>query len=153
VSSSNVEVNVIVKADLTDLQKAEIQAERVMTKMQRVITFVKSNSNKLLRSMQSIISLFSNVLKTVGVSIGPVGEALLSTVAVVVASVIQMQSILAAGTGGLSLIFGAAMVGAAIAISVISTLEIMRGMDRINSQLGAAQSAAQSAISLFNIWT
>jgi len=153
VSSSTVEVNVIVKADMTDLQRAEVEADKVMSKMQRVISFVKTNSNRLLRSIQGIVSLFSNILKVAGISLGAVGEAMLGTITVVVMSVIQMQSILAAGTGGLSLIFGAAMVGAAIAISVISTMEVMRGMDRINSNLNAGQAAAQSALSLFNIWT
>jgi len=151
--SDRVEVNVIVKADLSDLQKAEAEADRVMTKMQRVIQFAKKNSQKIMRSMQSIVSLFSNVLKSFGVALGPVGEAILGTISVVVASVIQMQSILAAGTGGLSLVFGAAMVGAAITISLISTIETMRGLDRIQSQLAGAQGAVGNLTSLFNTWT
>jgi hypothetical protein len=153
VSKEQVEVNVIVKADTTDLQKAEREADRVMSKMERIISFVKTNSNKLLRTMQSFVSFFSSILKAAGITLGAVGEALLSTISVVLMSVIQMQSILAAGTGGLSLIFGAAMVGVAIAISVIGTMEVMRGMDRIHGELSAAQAAAQSAISMFNIWT
>ena len=151
--SDRVEVNVIVKTDLTELQQAEIEAERVMTKMEKVITFVKTNANKLMRSMQTIISLFSNILRTFGVALDPVGEALLGTIGVVIASVIQMQSILAAGTAGLSAAFGAAMVGAALAISVISTMAVMRGMKDIQGQLAGAQAATQSALSLFNIWS
>lgn len=151
--SDSVEVNVIVKTDLTELQKAEVEADRVMTKMEKVISFVKTNSNKMLRSMQSIISLFSNILKTFGVALDPVGEALLGTIGVVIASVIQMQSILAAGTGGLSLAFGTAMIGAAISLSIISTIEVARGMDRIKGQLAGALASTQSALSLFNIWS
>lgn len=150
--SDRVEVNVIVKTDLTELQQAEIEAERVMTKMEKVITFVKTNSNKLMRSMQTIISLFSNILRTFGVALDPVGEALLGTIGVVIASVIQMQSILAAGTAGLSAAFGAAMVGAALAISVISTIEVARGMSQIKGQLAGALATTQSALSLFTIW-
>lgn len=150
---ADVEVNVLVKTDLTELQKAEVEADRVMTKMQKVITFVKTNSQKLVRSMQSVVSLMSGILKAAGISIGPIGEALMGTIAVVLASVVQMQSILAAGTAGLSLVFGAAMVGAAIAISVISTMEVMRGMDRINSNLAGASQAAAAAMSLFTQWT
>ena len=151
-SENNVFVNVIVKTDMTELQLAEVEADRVMGRMQQVISFCRENSTRLLRSMQTIVSLFSNVLKAAGISIGAVGEALLGTVSVVLMSVIQMQAILAAGTGGLSLILGAAMVGVAITISVISTMEVMRGMDKVNSQLSAAGAAAQNVLSFFRIW-
>lgn len=151
-SSGEVIININTKADLTELQKAEAESERVMTKMQKVITFVKTNSQKLLRSMQSIVSLFSGILKTFGVSLGPVGDALLGTISVVIMSVIQMQSILAAGTGGLSLVFGLAMVSAAIAISIMSSMAVARGMNEIQSQLSGAQASTQAALGLFAIW-
>lgn len=133
------------------LAAAEAEAERVMTKMERIIVFVKTNSQKLLRSMQSVITIFSGVLKSFGLSLGPVGEALLATISVVVASVIQMQSILAAGTGGASLVFGVAMVSASIAISILSVIAVQKGMRDVQSQLAGAQSATLGALSLFRI--
>ena len=152
-SENTVFVNVIVKSDLTELQEAEVEADRVMGRMQQVISFCKENSTRFLRSMQTLVSLFSNILKAAGISIGAVGEAMLGTISVVLMSVIQMQAILAAGTGGLSLILGAVMIGVAIAISVVSTMEVMRGMDRINGQLNAAGAAAQNVLSLFRTWS
>ena len=103
------------------LAAAEAESERVMTKMEKVILYVKTNAAKLVRAMQSVINIFSGVLKAFGLSLGPVGDALLGTISVVVATVIQMQSILAAGTGGASLVFGVTRVAASIAISILES--------------------------------
>lgn len=153
VSNYDVNINLKYRADLTELKQAEAEADRVMTKMDRVITFVRTNTSKIARSIQSVMSIMTNVLRTAGIMLNPVQEAIVGSISVVLASIVQMQSILAAGTGGLSLVLGITMVSTAIGLSITGIYAATQQMDEIRSRLSAAESAARSMVGIYNIWS
>lgn len=136
----------------TELQRLERAADAVMTKAQRTIQFVKTNMSKIARTIDVMVDVFANALRAAGIEIGAVGQALIGSIGVVLQSIIHMQAMLAAGTGGLSLAFGAVMIATAVTTSAMAIYYAQAGIKGVQDEINAAVASVRGLSRLTTIW-
>ena len=96
---SDISLGIVVETDeaLAELTAFSNMVDSLGTKWQRIKKTVKQEARKLLYSLQSFINLARNIFNSFGMSLDPMGEALLNIIGSVIASAIAMQYAYAAG--------------------------------------------------------
>ena len=147
-----VDLNIDTADDEAELKALSLHADALMTKMVKVVQYVRTNAAKIARSINAMVDIFSGMLKAAGIQIGAVGEAIISSIGITLQSIISIQTMLAAGTGGLSLTFGIAMVSLAVISSVIAIANAQAGISNVQTQLNGATATMRGLQSLSTIW-
>ena len=138
--------------DETKLEALSRYADALMTKMSKVVQYVRTNAAKIARSINAMVDIFSGVLKAAGIQIGAVGEAIIASIGITLQSVISMRSIMDAGTGGWSLGISIALVSLAVISSVIAIANAQAGISNVQTQLNGATATMRGLQSLSTIW-
>jgi len=148
------EVNIIVKVDTLDAQ-GEIadfqnQIDKLATRWQRIKNTIKTESSRLMYSLMGIINLAKHVMEAFGVSIGPIGDALLAIISSVIQSAIAMQYAYAAGgpVGWAMMAISAAALGVAIGAQIRAA----QGVDEAKANAAKTQAILSDLGSILGPW-
>ena len=146
------DLNIDTADDEAKLEALSRHADALMTKMGRVVQYVRTNAAKIARSINAMVDIFSGMLKAAGIQIGAVGEAIIASIGITLQSIISMRSIMDAGTGGLTLGLSIAMVSLAVISSVIAIANAQAGISNVQTQLNGATATMRGLQSLSTIW-
>lgn len=145
-----VSLDIEVNEALEELQDFSNKVDELGTRWQRVKRTVQQESRHLMYSMAGLIRLVQAVFAQVGISFGPVGDAIMRIVNVIISSAIAMQYAYVAGGP-----VGWAMIGiaaAALGLALRAELQASIGLADAKNDMKNVNTALSSLTSILGPW-
>jgi hypothetical protein len=138
--------------DLAPLQKDEVEALRIIDKVNGEIEKsqqkLRTTIRGTLRAVSSVIATVRSVAACFGIAIPPIFDAVLSAVT---STVLAMQGIAAAyAAGGVTAVVAVPIEAAAIALSWLAVIWVAAGRSDVERELSLVESTLRSAGSTAN---
>jgi len=149
---SDISVNIIVETDtaLAEIADFSQKVDEIGSRWQRVKLKIKSESRKLIYSLQGLVNLARNIFSSFGMSLDPMGEALLGVISAVIASAISMQFAYAAGGPvGWAMM---ALSALALTVAIGQQVNAARGIDEAKQAASESLAVLTSLQSIFTPW-
>jgi len=134
----------------SEMDDMEAKANEVGSLWQRVKLTVREESRSVMRSVMGVFNLAKNILSAFGVSMGPMGDAVVTMIGSVIAGAMSMQAAYVAGGPAGWLMLGIAAISLGVAIG--AQLRAMEGVATAKESAAKAQAIFNSLESIIAPW-
>lgn len=128
------------------------QTKKMQREANRVQNEVRRRNRMVMRTVYQGLTTFSSVIASLPGLLTPLQEAAVSIATQAMMTVVQIQAILAAGTGGLSLVASAGPLALALLAFTATEIMILQKKDEAAREFRAAEAALSGLESIVSIW-